>query len=275
MKQTAVITGAAGGLGNSFAWEFAARGWDLFLTDRDEESLRVLARGLQRAHDVVVRLHACDLSDDTDRSLFAGILRAETPSVGALVNVAGFDSEGPFVSRDPAVLIRMMRVNMEAGMVLTHSLCSFPRSTELLRVINVASLAAFYPMPFKATYAATKSFVLSSSLALREELSGVATITVLCPAGMPTTPSARRAILDQGALGRLTTLNTSDVVRETIDAAMRGRPIVVPGFLNRAILRASHLIPSRLVAGLIGRRWGTARSYPERRPTERLAGGGS
>jgi short-subunit dehydrogenase len=128
-------------------------------------------------------------------------------------------------------------------------------------VINTSSLAAFFPMPYKALYSAAKAFVLSASLALREELRGRATITVLCPAGMPTNPECIEAIRDQGLIGRITTMNTSDVARLTYKAAMRGRRIVIPGFVNQVMLAFSRMLPRTMVVSLIARRWGSARGY--------------
>ena len=261
MGHKAVITGASGGLGRAFAWECGSRGWELILTDRGDEALRMLAAGVSRAHGVRVRTISCDLAIDSDRDALSIELAREADSIRMLINVAGFDSEGPFVDRDSGVLVRMMRVNMEAGLVLTHALTRGVTRTAPLRVINTASLAAFYPMPFKATYAATKRFVLSSSLALREELKGEATVTVLCPAGMPTTPDAREAIRAQGIMGQITTVNTSEAVQQSVAAALRGKPVVIPGFINKLLLTVSAFLPQRVLAGMIARRWGAAREH--------------
>jgi len=258
MRRRALITGAAGGLGKALAWEFASRGWDLYLTDIAEDSLEVLASGLTRAHAVKALWCASDLATQEGREELTGAIRDSGLRFGALLNVAGFDLEGAFRGRDQEGLISLMRVNMEAGLILTHAVAAQHDGWQPLRVINVASLAAFFPMPYKATYAASKAFVLSSSLALREELRGQATITVLCPAGMPTTPSCLDAISAQGLIGRLTTWNSSDVARATYRAAMRGRPVVIPGWTNRLLLGTSRLIPKPLLVRLLGRRWGAA-----------------
>ncbi|HET6498690.1 MAG TPA: SDR family NAD(P)-dependent oxidoreductase, partial [Coriobacteriia bacterium] len=179
----------------------------------------------------------------------------------ALVNVAGVELEGPFADKQWNGLLALMRVNMEAGIRLMHALAGMRADREELRVINTASLAAFFPMPYKALYAASKAFIMSASLALREELRGRATITVLCPAGMPTTPARVEAIDAQGAIGRITTMNTSEVARVTYDAAMRGKPVVIPGIINRVILAVSRAIPKPILATLIARRWGSVRGY--------------
>jgi short-subunit dehydrogenase len=261
MRRWVVITGATGGLGRAFVWEFASRGWDLFLTDRSSSALEMLASGTQRSHGVQVRWQASDLSDSGGREELVAALSEERLRPAALVNVAGFDLEGAFIEGEWTGLLSLMRVNMEAGLFLTHAIVGLSDGGEPLRVINTASLAAFFPMPYKALYSASKGFILSSSLALREELRGRATITVLCPAGMPTTASARESIDSQGVMGRLTTMNTSEVARITYRAAMHSRPVVVPGFLNRSLLAISRIVPKRLLARIIGQRWGKAGGY--------------
>lgn len=290
MRRAALITGATGGLGRAFAWELAARGWDLALTDVSDDALLLLGEGIRRAHGVRILTRVADLADDASLDDLASWIASGEVRLGALVNVAGFDVEGAFESRDREGLLALMRVVMEAGVILTHAALEQGTAADTLRVINTASLAGFFPMPYKATYAASKGFVLSASLALCEELRGRATITVLCPAGMPTTSSAVEAIAAQGIMGRLTTRNPSDVARLTVDAALRGRAIVVPGAINRALVAAGAIVPRAAMARLIGRRWAAARGYgPDTpaagdgrapgpgvsAPTTRPAGGGA
>ena len=133
-------------------------------------------------------------------------------------------------------------------------------TSEAFRVINVASLAAFYPMPYKATYAASKAFLLDFSLALGEELAeqGV-TVTALCPAGLPTTQECIAAIEAQGLMGQLTTQNIGAVAAGTLDAALAGRSLYIPGLLNRLLKVLGGLVPPALITRLIGRRWKAAR----------------
>jgi uncharacterized protein len=135
------------------------------------------------------------------------------------------------------------------------------------RIINVASLAAFYPMPVKATYAASKRFLLDFSLALREEVHDLgATVTVLCPAGLPTTPECIQGIEAQGWVGQLTTQNVGRVAHQTINAALAGRAVVIPGFANRMLQLLGGLVPRRVLVTLLGRRWKSARARRGLRP---------
>jgi hypothetical protein len=125
----------------------------------------------------------------------------------------------------------------------------------------VVSLAAFYPMPEKATYAASKRFLLDFSLALRTEVRALnATVTALCPAGMPTTEETIRAIDSQGLIGQMTTCNTGSVANQTLNAALKGKAVCIPGMFNRLIQMAGQCLPTALVIELIGWRWKKTRA---------------
>jgi short-subunit dehydrogenase len=111
-------------------------------------------------------------------------------------------------------------------------------------------------MPAKAVYAASKSLVFSFSLALREELrASAATVTVLCPAGLATTEQAVRDIEAQGILGRLTTIDVARVASRTLDRALRGRAVYVPGFANQFLRALKYVLSPTAAARLIAARW--------------------
>jgi short-subunit dehydrogenase len=121
-------------------------------------------------------------------------------------------------------------------------------------------------MPAKATYAASKRFLLDFSLALREELrSQDATVTVLCPAGMPTNAECIKGIEAQGWAGQITTMDTGRVANQTLDAALAGKAVVIPGPVNRVIQTLSGLMPAALAARLVGRRWMSVREKRKER----------
>ena len=142
---------------------------------------------------------------------------------------------------------------------MTHTLLDFRDPAIPFRIINVSSLAAFFSMPVKATYAASKRFLLDFSLALRNELRDQdVTVTALCPAGLPTTESCIAAIESQGLLGQLTTEDIGKVAHQTIEAALRGKAIVVPGLLNQMARWLGGLVPATTVAEIVGARWRTA-----------------
>ena len=259
MHSLVMITGATGGLGKAFAAECASRGWDLLITDLFEDRLAMLAAGLQRAHGVEVRYRAADLTQADSRLALFAWAADEGLRFRGLINVAGLDHEGMFRDRNSEEITGILRLNIESALLMIHAALPHRDHGVPFRIINVSSLGAFFAMPVKATYAASKRFLLDFSLALRNELrdENVA-VTVLCPAGLPTTPSCIEAIEAQGLMGQLTTENVGKVAHETLEAALRGRAVVIPGLLNRMLISLSGLVPAPSAAQIIGSRWRSA-----------------
>jgi len=256
MKSYVFITGAAGGLGKAFAVECASRGWNLFLTDLSDEVLMPVARGIERLYNANTLHYPCDLTDPASREALWQQIGQQDLRFHFLVNVAGRDYEGPFDERQVDELRTLVRLNIEATVEMTRRVLPFRDPTRTLRIINVSSLASFYPMPLKAVYAASKRFLLDFSVALNQELrsSGV-TVTALCPAGMPTTPACLRAIEAQGVMGHITTMNVGEVAARAVDLALAGRSVYVPGAVNQVLRAVGSLVAPPAVAFLLNRRW--------------------
>ncbi len=264
MGSLVFITGATGGLGKAMAVECASRGWDLFLTDLRSDRLAVLAAGLERSYGVRVHYGEADLTDPGSRSALFERLHADGLRFRGLINVAGTDHEGLFLERSPEQIIAILRLNIEATLIVTHALLARRDQAIPFRIVNVSSLAAFFSMPVKATYAASKRFILDFSLALRNELRDQnVTVTALCPAGLPTTDGCIAAIESQGLMGQLTTEDIGKVAHQTIEAALRGQAVVIPGFLNRVVRWLGGLVPATAVAELVGSRWRMAQQRRE------------
>ena len=256
MESLMMITGATGGVGKAMAMECASRGWDLFLTDLRNDRLEMLAAGLERSYGVRVLYQAADLTDPTSRAVLFERVRSEGLRFRGLINVAGTDHEGLFLERSADQIIAILRLNIEATLIMTHALLQHRDEAVTFRIVNVSSLAAFFSMPVKATYAASKRFILDFSLALRNELRDQnVTVTALCPAGLPTTDTCIAAIESQGIMGQLTTEDIGKVAHQTIDASLRGKAVVIPGFLNRVIRWLGGLVPPAAVADFVGSRW--------------------
>lgn len=263
MRSFVLITGAGGGLGKAFAAESAARGWRLFLTDISEAALAALATGLERLYGCEVQTAACDLTDPAARQALWSKIDRRGVQLQMLINVAGTDFEGAFVDQPIDRLRTIVRLNVEGTVEMTRRALEHRDPARPLRIINVSSLAGYYPMPIKATYAASKRFLLDLSLALRHELDARdATVTVLCPAGLPTNPVTLHSINAQGWWGQWTTTNVGPVAAETLDAALAGKAVVIPGRINHLLRVAGGLFPSEVVAAFIGRRWRAVRHDP-------------
>jgi short-subunit dehydrogenase len=256
MNSRVFISGATGGLGRSLAAECASRGWDLFLTDLHEDRLQNLAGALSSAYNVSVDWHACDMADAGSRTCLLDALRERNVRLHMAVNVAGLDHEGMFLEKPREQILTILNVNAVGTVDMMHSLTGLRDRTRRFHLINVCSLAGMFPMPVKATYAATKRLLIDMSLALREEFRAInATVTALCPAGMATNEELLKSLDVQGFAGRITTLEVGYIASKTIDYALKGKAVFVPGFVNRVLLSASRLFPASFVAKMIGKRW--------------------
>jgi short-subunit dehydrogenase len=253
---TVLITGAAGGLGRAFALECAERGYDLLLTDVNAPGLERVKQGIGRLYDVNVLTQPCDITKEADVERLMAFARENGLRLDMLLNVAGLDFEGGFTQRSFESIEKIIRLNIEATLRITHKALLLRRRYGRFHIIFVSSLASISPMPLKATYAASKRFLFDFSLALGKELKGEnVSVLSLCPAGLPTTPEAIRGIEAQGFWGTVTTNRLERVVRRTVTRALRGRHIYVPGSLNRLFSIMARLLPATAVAELIYARW--------------------
>jgi uncharacterized protein len=256
MLQTVFITGATGGVGKAMAVECASRGWNLFLTDYAAGPLEILAANLRQAYDIEVMTKSCDLINPTARVKLLNELEHSGCQFSMIINVAGVDYEGFFLEQSSQQILKIVQTNIEATLELIHGILPLRKKGNAFRIINVSSLSAFFPMPVKATYAASKRFILDFSLALQVELSDQeVNVTILCPAGMPTNNECIQAIEAQGWIGTLTTVDVGRVANQTINASLSGKRIVIPGNINRVILSISKLIPVPILVQAIGQRW--------------------
>ena len=260
--QTALITGASSGIGEALAQRFARAGFNLVLVARSADKLKVLATALAAEHGIKAWVSPADLAQPgAAQKLAAAMKRARRP-IDVLVNNAGVLAQGSFVRQGADVHQQMIDLNI-AG--LTALLAAFvPPMVKrgAGRVLNVASIASFQPVPSLATYAATKAYVLSLTESLSEELRGSGvSITALCP-GITATHMLDAAIEANAQVSRIPGLligNVEAVARQGFDACMAGEVICVPGAVNQAAVLASRSTPRwllRRVAGLFGRQTG-------------------
>ncbi|MFL6230649.1 MAG: SDR family NAD(P)-dependent oxidoreductase [Pyrinomonadaceae bacterium] len=251
MTKIMLITGASSGIGEAFARALAARGEPLLLVARSEDKLVSLCNELGRAHNVNCQHVALDLSaDGAGAALFAEVGRRGL-EVETLVNNAGFGSMGDFASLDLARELNMIELNVRALVELTHLFLAPMLERKSGAIINVASTAAFQPVPYMATYAATKAFVLSFTEALWEEnrARGVR-LLALCPGVTETNFFAA------GEMGKppFRAPQTPDEVVATALAALEhDRSHVISGWHNYAAAEAQRLVPRSFVARLIGK----------------------
>ena len=254
---TALVTGASSGIGEAIARELASRGHGVTLVARREERLRELAGELTGAHDVRAEAVPADLREVASREGLARRIRQLGLEVEILVNNAGFGGSGNMAQADRKRLMAMVQVNCEA--LLDLQARYLPAMVQRGRgaVINVASTAAFQPLPGTATYAATKAFVLSLSEAVHEELKGTGvTLTAVCPGPVKTefTEAAGLKGADEQVPGVLW-MSAESVAKQAVDAAADGKRAIVPGLLNRAGALTGQHAPRMFALPIVKRVW--------------------
>lgn len=250
------ITGAAGGLGRAMAVECGKRGYNLFLTDVNEDGLRQMQTGLERRFDIAVTAKACDLTDSSSVDELLKTADAFGLRFDMLLNIAGVDFEGGFITREREQIVKIVMLNDAATLRITHAILSRRRPNKRFAIVFVSSLASLFPMPLKATYAASIRFILDFATALREELAEQnATVLTLCPAGMVTKNDTIEAINAQGFFGAATTNALELVAKNTVTRALNGDAVYIPGGLNRSLAAIGKLLPRAGVAKIICMRW--------------------
>jgi short-subunit dehydrogenase len=254
-----LITGASTGIGAEFARQFAARGHDLVVVARSADRLDDLAARLRAAHGVEVTVLAMDLSLPTA----AGELWQQTNRLGleiaVLVNNAGFGTHGDIADADPQRLEAAIELNCRTVVGTTVRYLPQMRVRGSGTIINVASIAAFQPLPKMAVYGASKAFVLSFTEALwaEEHKHGVRVLAV-CP-GLTDTPffelaGDAAATAASGSAALAVTRTPQQVVDATMRALSSGKPSFVDGVANAFVARVlTRLLPRRAAIAVSGR----------------------
>ncbi len=247
----ALITGASAGIGRELAHAFAARRYDLVLAARTEAAIDALGRELATNHAVRVKTLPVDVAEPGAPQAMADALAEAGVEVGVLVNNAGVLTEGPFAGGALEAQLNLLQVNVVAVTALTRLFLPPMLARGEGRILNVASIAAFMPVPQLALYAATKAFVLSLTEAVGEEIRGSGvTATALCP-GFTDTGMMRDSALAR-MVPQAATMSPKAVAEAGCAACLRGEAIVVPGLANRLITSGAPLAPRALVRALGG-----------------------
>lgn len=253
-RPTALITGASGGIGLELARLCARGGHDVILVARNAPKLEELAKYLGGMYNVRTEVIVADLEDpEAPQAIFEEVERRGL-GVDVLINNAGFGDWGLFGRAALEKQLAMVQVNIVALMILTRLVLPRMVHQRKGRILNVASTAAFQPGPLMATYYASKAFVLSFSQALSNEFKGTGiTVTALCP-GPTSTKFFEVANLPQNIpMTGPFMMPVEPVAEAGYRGMMRGRTIVVPGFLNKLLVFSGRLVP-RSVPTAIARR---------------------
>jgi uncharacterized protein len=250
---TALITGASSGIGESFAYALARRNYDLVLVARRDDRLKEVASKARANGARRTEVVACDLSRSDAPLELQSRLAGMRIDVDYLINNAGFGTTGRFDRLELVREIEEIELNVTALVALTRLFLPPMIQRRSGTIINVASTAAFQPIPYMATYGATKAFVLNFTEAVAAETAGAGVrVLALCP-GPVRTEFQAVAKNENSWMPSFAYLDADTVVRQALAAADRGRRIRINGLMNAAGAIATRFLPRTLVTTIAGR----------------------
>jgi uncharacterized protein len=247
MKKYILITGASMGIGYEMAQQLAAQKHNLILVARSADKLQQLQVELIAAHKVDVKYIAKDLSDPAAAQALFAEVQAYDGVVSHLVNNAGFGGYGEFIETSLAHELNMINLNISSLVVLTKLFAQDMVQRKSGRIMNVASLLSFIPLPYYSVYAATKAFVLAFSETIAAELEGTGVVvTALCP-GTVETPFHTPGMRQTNAMSANKPMLAADVAKSGVELLLHGKGKKVVGFNNWFISNLPRFTPDRLM----------------------------
>ncbi|MEZ4607761.1 MAG: SDR family oxidoreductase [Deinococcales bacterium] len=247
---TALVTGGSSGLGIEFARQLAERGHKLILTARSVDKLQSLADELNASYPCEAWVYPVDLSSSEGAKQLCEALTERHIHIDILINNAGVGAHGAFLSHDWEEEVALLKLNILSLSELCHRLGQQMAQRGEGYILNVASLMAFMPSPFLASYAASKAYVYAFSQALSEELSpqGVKVHT-FCPGITKTGFQQRSGMVGKGfhlehPLLKYSLMEAAPVVTEALDSLFEAKRMRIPGLMNRIMALGLRAMPT-------------------------------
>jgi len=249
-RRSGLVTGASAGIGLAFAERLARDQYDLVLVARSRDRLEEIAKRLREERGMAVEVLVADLTQPEQLRLVEQRV-AEDSTLDLLVNNAGFGTQGRFAELDVDREEEEIRLNVLALVRLTRAALPHMLERGCGQIVNVSSMAGFYPGPYLATYGATKAFVTSFTESIAGEIQGSGVrIQALCP-GFTRTEFQERASIDASQIPAFAWMTADAVVEASLAGLARGDVIVVPGGLNKAMHAGTSLLPRGIVRRLM------------------------
>ncbi|MGE0600802.1 MAG: SDR family NAD(P)-dependent oxidoreductase [Dehalococcoidia bacterium] len=249
-RKTALVTGASSGLGRDMARELARRGCNLVLVARREERLLALKAELEPEHGISVHVIPIDLGKDGAGEHIEEQVQAAGLDIDILINNAGYGLKGDFLEVPWEQQRDLIQVDVLAAGELTRRFLPGMVERDSGRVMFVASTMAYQAAPGFATYSAAKGFVLLLGEALAYELRNTnVRVTVVSP-GRAATEFHDRMKHPPGWWLRATTMSSEEVARRSINAMLKGKPSVILGAANYAMINSGRFAPRRLTTAI-------------------------
>lgn len=243
----AVITGGSEGIGKAIAEALAKRGYGILLVALPGKTLEQAAINIENDYRVPVHTLGVDLTlDGTDIKVYEWLKNLNLP-VSILVNNAGFGSLGSFTFNNRDFYHRLLHINIVNIVGLTRLCIELLEDKKRAYIMNVGSIASFFPMPYKVVYASSKYFIYSFSRALREELiNNNIRVSLLCPGPVSTNANVKERIEHAGFWGKLTALTPYYVGEVAVRKMLNGKWLILPGFPAKFYFYIEKITPTSI-----------------------------
>lgn len=250
----ALITGASLGIGKEIAKELSRRKFNTLLVALDTPELKNLEHEIKDVYGTKVDSLGIDLTDPKSAQQVFDWCKDHGYTISILINNAGFGEGGYFENIPLERYCKMIDLNNKAYISLIHKFLPGMKKLEFSHIMNTSSMEATLPLPYKAVYTGTKSFIYAYSLALNEEVRkfGVK-VSILCPGGVVTTEDGLKRLKVQGSKAKLLTLMPDEVARIAVKNMLKGMLIINPGIMNWWVTKIVKCIPLRIKMRLLER----------------------
>ncbi|MGF6847804.1 short-subunit dehydrogenase [Chitinophaga sp. W3I9] len=238
-----LITGASSGLGKEFAIQCARKGMNIILIALPGSRLQSMAENLELEYRIYVKVFEFDLSDSDVLKQQLQLITRDYP-INFLINNAGIGGTSSITHTSLERIDEIMMLNVRSTVLLTHLLIPHLLKHPQSYIMNIASMAAFTPIAYKTVYPASKAFISSFFLGLKEELADTSvSVSVVYPGPIMTNSHTSRRIISQGLKGKMGLLSTPDIADIALRGTLAGHPVIIPGWMNKLNHILMQLLP--------------------------------
>lgn len=246
-KSYALITGASLGIGKAMAYECAKRNINLLLVALPGNEFDYVITALQKNYDIDVHHFAIDLTREDAGKRILEWIENNNFSVNILINNAGIGANGMFEYGNLDYYMKMIRLNIMAITNLTYHIIPKLKEHKEAFILNLSSIEAFLPLPYKAVYTGTKNYIYAFSLSLREEMKHYnIKVSVLCPGPTITNRGGLQRIKAHGKKSKIMVLMAKHVARIAIKQMFKSKGVIIPGTANLVMSKFSEMLPTKI-----------------------------
>ncbi|MFK7904643.1 MAG: SDR family NAD(P)-dependent oxidoreductase [Chitinophagales bacterium] len=251
-KPYALVTGSSLGIGRSMVHRLASLGHNIILVALPEQGLLDLAKELEETYNINAIPYGIDLTSESAPKKILDYCITNNLGINILINNAGFGLGGLFQNIDIARYNAMMNLNNRTIVGLTYHLLPELQRHPQSYIMNTSSMEAMLPLPYKSVYTATKGFIYSFSLALKEELrDSPVSVSVLCPGSVLTNEDGLKRIKAMGWRAKLVVMMPDEVAHTALSQMFQKKRVIIPGGLNKTLAKIGKIMPTAIKMNIL------------------------